>query len=119
LAAPFLAGGAHYLVLRWITGLIWQGDQLTSVLIFLIGILFSYPLFAFFYGLFGGWDEDTLSELKHAAELSSFMRLLAFLFWRATSIGAHISPLHNRFRIDIRQAALLEAQSLTDERVAL
>jgi O-antigen/teichoic acid export membrane protein len=119
LGAPLLAGSAHYLVLRWATGLIWQGDQVTSVLIFLIGILFSYPLFAFFYGLFGGWDVDTLAELGHAADLSSFMRPLARLFWRATSLGAQISPLHNRFHVDIRQAALMEAQSLTDERVAV
>ena len=43
---------------------IWQGDQITSVLIFFIGILLSYPLFAFFYGLFGGWDDETLAELR-------------------------------------------------------
>lgn len=34
LAAPLLAGGVHFLFLRWLTGLIWQQDQVTSVLIF-------------------------------------------------------------------------------------
>jgi O-antigen/teichoic acid export membrane protein len=119
LAAPLLAGAAHYCVVRWVTGLIWQGDQITSVLIFLIGILFSFPLFAFFYGLFGGWDDDTLSELKHAAALSGFTRPMARLFWAANSLGARLSPLHNRFPIDIRQAALEEAGILTNERVEL
>jgi len=119
LAAPLLAGTAHYLVLRWLTGLIWRGDQVTSVLIFLIGILFSYPMFAFFYGLFGGWDDDTLAELHHAADLSSITRPLARIFWWSTALGARLSPLHGRFPISIRQAALVEAQSLTDERVAL
>ena len=104
-------------MLRWLTGLIWQGDQVTSMLIFLIAILLSYPLFAFFYGLAGGWDDDTLAELRQAVDLSNFMRPLAFVFWKATAFGARLSPLHNRFPIDIRAAAVEEAQSLTVERV--
>ena len=64
LVAPLLAGVAHYAILRWVTGLIWQGDQVTSVLIFFIGILLSFPLFAFLYALFGGWDEAGLAELR-------------------------------------------------------
>ncbi len=119
LAAPVLAGTAHYLVLRWLTGLIWQGDQVTSVLIFFIGILPSYPLFAFFYGLFGGWDEDTLAEVRAAVALTAFVRPLAWLFWAASALGSRLSPLHGRFPIDIREAALTEARSLAQERVTL
>lgn len=119
LAAPLLAGGVHFLIIRWITGLIWAGDQITSVLIFLIGILISYPLYAFLYGLAGGWDDDTLAELQDATTLSNFMRPMARLFWRATAFGAHLSPLHNRFPIQIRQAAMQEAQSLTSERIRI
>ncbi|HPH95286.1 MAG TPA: hypothetical protein PKW33_10880 [Anaerolineaceae bacterium] len=119
LGAPLLAGAAHWLVLRWLTGYIWQGDQVTSVLIFLIGILFSYPLFAFFYGLAGGWDDDTLGELKHGSSMAGFVKPLAMLFYYATTAGARISPLHNRFPIDIRGEALDEALQLTQERVKL
>ena len=119
LGAPLLAGAAHYLVLRWLTGLIWQGDQITSVLIFFIGILPSFPLFAFFYALFGGWDEETLAEVRHAVNLTGFVRPLAWLFWGASALGARISPLHGRFPITIRPAALEEARSLTEERVKL
>jgi O-antigen/teichoic acid export membrane protein len=119
LGAPLLAGSAHFLLLRWVTGLIWRGDQVTSILIFLIGLLFSYPFFTFFYGLFGGWDDPTLQELRQAADLSSFMRPLARLFWGASNLGARISPLHGRFPISIRQAALAEAASLNEERVAI
>jgi len=119
LAAPLLAGGVHYLVLRGFTGLIWQGDPVTSVVIFFLGILPSYPIFAFLYGWFGGWDEDTLGELRQAVELSSFMRPLAWVFWRASAWGAHFSPLHGRFPIRVRAEALLEARSLMDERVPL
>ena len=119
LGAPALAGLAHYTLLRWATGLLWQGDQVSSVLIFLVGILFSFPLFAFFYGLVGGWDDLTLAELRHAANLSNFMRPMAWLFWAATALGAGISPLHGRFPISIRSDALSEADSLTQERVHL
>ncbi len=117
--APVLAGAAHFLILRWITGFIWRNDQVTSVLIFLIGILVSFPLYVFLYGLFGGWDDDTLGELHHAAALASFMTPLAMLFYRATAFGARLSPLHGHFPIAIRSAALEEARSLTVERVQL
>lgn len=119
LGAPLLAGLAHYAVLRWLGGMIWQRDPITSVLIFLIGILPSFPLYAFFYSLFGGWDDDTLAELKRAAELSGLMKPLARLFWRASALGARLSPLHGRFPIDIRAEAMAEAELLTRERVRL
>jgi len=118
-AAPLLAGGLHFLILRYVTGLIWQNDQLTSILIFLIGILFSYPLYAFLYGLVGGWDDATLQELEHAARLAGFMRGMAWLFWAATALGARLSPLHNRFPITIRSEAMTEAALLTQERVSI
>lgn len=118
-AAPFLAGLAHYAVLRGLGSLIWRGDQITSVIILVLAILPSYPLFAFFYGLFGGWDDATLAEVGRAADLSTFMRPLAWLFWKSTALGARLSPLHNRFPITNRQAALDEALALTHERVNL
>ena len=119
LFAPVLAAAVHYLALRWFTGLIWQNDQVTSVLIFLIGILISYPVYAFLYGAFGGWDQATLDEVRQSVELSSFMRPMAWLFWKATALGAQISPLHGRFPIGIREQALQEARLLQQERVNL
>ena len=119
LAAPFLAGLVHYAILRWVGGLIWQGDQISSILVLTIAIIPSYPLFAFFYGLFGGWDDSTLEEVRRAVELSTIMKPFAWLFWRSTAFGARISPLHNRFPITNRQAALDEAISLTGERVSI
>ncbi len=119
LAAPLLAGTVHYLLLRWLTGLIWQNDQITSILIFFLGILPSYPIFAFLYGLFGGWDDQTLEELRQSVQLSSFMKPLAWLFWRSTDLGAHVSPLHGKFPISIRSQAMEEARGLMAERVQL
>ena len=119
LIAPLLAAGIHYTWLRWLTGIIWQGDEITSVVIFLIGILPSFPVYMFLYGLFGGWDDDTLQELKHAVSLTGFAKPLVWLFWKSTELGARLSPLHNRFPIHIRAAAMQEAQELTAEKVKL
>ena len=119
LFAPILAAVAHYFLLRWLTGLIWKDDQITSVLIFFIGILPSFPVFMFFYGFFGGWDNATLNELKDAVELTGALRPLAWVVWASTALGARISPLHNRFPITIREDALREAEALTREKVKL
>ena len=119
LIAPLLAAGIHYTWLRWLTGIIWQGDEITSVVIFLIGILPSFPVYLFLYGLFGGWDQDTLEEFENAVSLTGFAKPLVWLFWKSTELGARFSPLHNRFPIHIRAAAMQEAQELTAEKVKL
>jgi O-antigen/teichoic acid export membrane protein len=119
LGAPLLAGLAHYGILRWLTGLIWQNEQMTSVLIFFIALVPSYPIFAFLYAFFGGWDDETLAEVKRAASLASFMKPLAWLFWAASNLGARISPLHGHFPVRIRAQALEEARQLEAERVSL
>jgi hypothetical protein len=77
----------------------------------------SYPIYAFFYGIFGGWDQATLEEVRRAVDLTSFVKPMAWLFYKATALGAHLSLLHDRFPITNRQPALDEAISLTDERV--
>jgi len=119
LGAPLLAGAVHYVILRWLTGLIWQGEQITSVIIIFIGILLSFPLVAFLYALFGGWDDATLAELRRSADLAGFMRPFARLFWSASTFGVRLSPLHGRVPIDIRPAAVEEARTLTAEKVSL
>ena len=120
LTVPLLAGAVHYAILRWLTGLIWQRDQITSMLIFLIGVLPSFPLFMFLYGLFGGWDDGTLDEVKSAVALTGFVQpLVHWGFYLPTQLGARLSPLHGRFPITIRAAALEEARKLTNEKVKL
>ena len=120
LVAPLLAGAAHFGVLWEINNFLWKGDQITSVLIFFIGILPSFPLYMFFYGLFGGWDKDTLAELKDAVAISGSVRWLTrWGMYEPTALGARISPLNNRFPITNRQAAMEEARILTEEKVKL
>jgi hypothetical protein len=120
LVAPLLAGAAHYGILMLINGFIWKGDQITSVLIFFIGILPSFPVYMFLYGLFGGWDRDTLEELKSAVALSGTLHgLTRWGMYEPTALGARLSPLNNRFPITNRAAAMEEAQALTAEKVRL
>jgi O-antigen/teichoic acid export membrane protein len=120
LIAPLLAGSAHFGVLSLLSNFLWKGDQITSVLIFFLGILPSFPLYIFFYGLFGGWDKDTLAELKDAVALTGSVRWLArWGYYEPTLLGARLSPLNGRFPIDIRADAMKEANELTETKVKL
>ena len=120
LVAPLLAGAAHYGILYFINSFIWKGDQITSVLIFFIGILPSFPLYMFLYGLFGGWDKETLAELNEAVTLTGSVRWLTrWGMFEPTALGARLSPLNNRFPITNRPEAMREARLLTDEKVKL
>jgi len=119
LGATALAGGVHYLWLRAVTGLIWQGDELTSILILFIALAASFPVYGFLYGLFGGWDDNTLAEFGRGTALSAFMKPMTRLFYHSTRLGAKLSPLHGRFPITIFAEARAEAESLTEERVKL
>jgi hypothetical protein len=116
--ASSLAGIVHYFWLRWVTGLIWQGDEITSLLILLMALVISFPVYSFLYGLFGGWDDNTLFEFNRGTNLASFMKPMARLFYNATRVGSRISPVHGRFPISIYQEAINEAESLTAEKVA-
>jgi O-antigen/teichoic acid export membrane protein len=120
LGAPLLAAVAHYFILRYITGLIWKDDEITSIIIFFIGVLPSFPLYNFFYGLSGGWDKSTLNELKSAMNLTGVIRPLAYwMAYAPTALGARLSPLNNRFPITIYAEAMREAAALTGEKVKL
>lgn len=120
LFAPLLAGAVHYAILSLINNMIWKGDQITSVLIFFIGILPSFPLYIFLYGLFGGWDSGTLAELKEAVSLTGGTRWLTrWGMYEPTALGSRLSPLHGRFPITNRVEAMKEARELTQEKVRL
>jgi O-antigen/teichoic acid export membrane protein len=119
LGASALASVTHFIWLRWVTGLIWQGDEGTSILILSFGLLVSYPVYSFLYGLFGGWDGKTLAEFDRGTKLSNFMKPMTRLFYHSSRIGAKISPLHGKFPISSFSEARKEAEDLTLERVKL
>ena len=119
IAAPIVAAVSHYMLLRWVTGLIWKSDEISSIVIFLIGVLPSLPVYMFLYGLAGGWDSDTLEELHQAVAMTGFAKPLVWVIWKSTDLGAKLSPIHARFPISIRLEAMLEARELTVEKVKL
>ncbi len=119
--APLLAGAVNAALLRGL-GNVMGGDeinQITSVILFFIALLPSLPIFCLFAGLFGGWDDQGLAELRRAAGLSSLGKPIAWTIYHASALGARLSPLHGRFPIDVYDSAQAEAQTLTEERVSL
>jgi O-antigen/teichoic acid export membrane protein len=118
---PLLAGIVTWVLLR-ILGTAMGGDginQIMAVLLFFIALLPFLPVFFFFSGLFGGWDEAGLAELRRSAGLSSLGKPIAWLIYYAAALGARISPVHGRFPIDLYGRAYEEATTLTRERVSL
>lgn len=120
LVAPLLSGAAQYLFLSLIAKFVWQGDDISSIVLFFIGLLPAMPVFFFFYALAGGWDDAGLEEIAEASQLSGFLRpVVNIVFVVPSRWGAKLSLLHNRFPIRMRPLAMEEARLLTEERVRL
>jgi O-antigen/teichoic acid export membrane protein len=120
LGAPLVATGIQYFLMDRVAALLWHADQISSILIFFIGVLPSLPVFMFLYGLVGGWDRGTLNEFGESAAMTGPLRsLVSWLMVKPTALGARLSPLNNRFPIRIRADAMEEARSLTLEKVQL
>ncbi len=120
---PAIAAVINYAALEWISRLIWGGvgDILTSALLFFLGTLPSLYLYSFLSGLSGTWDDRTMTEFKRASEMVRMRGIgwLARRFYGSVALGARISPLHNRFPIDIYDEAMAEAEELTREKKRL
>ena len=119
-AAPVVAAVGYYLFLSVAANLIWQGDEITSIVLFFLALVPFMPVFFFFYALAGGWDKAGLEEVEEASRMAGLMRpIVNVIFIIPSKWGARISPLHNRFPITMRELAVAEAASLTEERVKL
>jgi O-antigen/teichoic acid export membrane protein len=119
-AAPILAAGLHYLFLSAIAQFVWQKDEISSIILFFIGLLPAMPVFFFLYALVGGWDDAGLEEVAEAGQMTGFLRgVVKVVFVLPSKWGARLSPLHNRFPITMREDAMHEARLLTEEKVKL
>jgi hypothetical protein len=116
-----LAAVVNYVVLEMIAQYIWDGDIITSALLFFLGTIPSLYLFAFVSGITGTWDSNTLTEFKRGSQMVRIRGLgwLARRFYGSAALGARVSPLHNRFPIDIFEQAMIEAEELTREKKKL
>lgn len=117
--APLLASAANYGLLRLLGHLFWRGGWWSSLALLMVALLGSLPVYAFFSALLGGWDDGGVAELQRASRLSGAGWPLSRLLYGAVALGAWLSPLHGRFPMEIRPAALEEAASLTREKVKL
>jgi O-antigen/teichoic acid export membrane protein len=120
LAAPVIAAGLHYLFLSLIASFVWQSDEISSIILFFIGLVPAMPVFFFFYALAGGWDDGGLDEVAEASQMTGFLYpVVQVVFTLPSRLGARLSFLHNRFPITMRASAVEEARLLTEQRVKL
>jgi O-antigen/teichoic acid export membrane protein len=120
---PGIAAIINYVILEILAQMIWGGvnDIVSSAILFFIGVFPSLYLFSFFSGLTGTWDERTLLEFKRASEMVRIRGIgwLARRFYGSIALGARLSPLHDKYPIDIYDEAMAEAEALTKEKKAL
>lgn len=116
LLVPLATGLTLMLVYRGAGWLVWDGTKTTTLLLVVFGIAIGTPLGFFVSGLYGGWDDANLAETERAAALTRFARPGAMLLQRAARLGSRLSPLHNRFRIDLVDDAARESAELMRER---
>jgi hypothetical protein len=72
-------------------------------------------------GLLGGYDDNTLKEFEKASEMVTLPLIKNFAkgIYKSAEIGARVSPLHNKFSIDIYEKGMEEAFELTLEKQKL
>ncbi len=122
--APILAAICNFAVLYFVGEALWvieMGDKIiNTAIIFLTGIFIFLYFYAFLDGLFGGYDDNTLTELEKAAKMvKGKLGFLSNSVYKAAHAGARISPLHNKFKVDIYKTAMEEAYELTLEKKVL
>ncbi|MHA1777592.1 MAG: lipopolysaccharide biosynthesis protein [Promethearchaeota archaeon] len=118
--APLISAAVNYLILRGIVILVvdvmFGGDYniINAVILFVIGMFGMEYVYAFFDGLFGGFCNNTLDELDVATNMVTGVKGLARAYYSMVKFGAKLSPIHNRFKVKVYEAAFKEAQELTD-----
>ncbi|GAB4309762.1 MAG: hypothetical protein Kow0069_09330 [Promethearchaeota archaeon] len=119
LVAPALAGVTNFLLLRGVLFMVWEvvlGPGIVAALaLFLVGMFVMEHVYAFFLGLFGGFDDGTLGELDRATSMVAgpVVSHLSRLYYRMAALGAKVSPLHGRFPVEAFGPAYAEAAELT------
>ncbi len=115
--APALSAIVNYFIIRGIVFILvdrWLGYGIISaMLLFIIGLFVMEHVYSFFVGLFGGYDDNTMKELDRATKMVTGVRFLTRIYYNAALLGAKISPLHNKFKVEIYEEAQKEAEELT------
>lgn len=107
-----------YNALRLAGDWLWRPALVPSLVLAGAALLPAVPLYGFFTGLLGGWDEGGLTELQRALPLSGGGWPIAWLFYQGARWGARISWLHGRFANALRPYAEEEARALSARHTA-
>ncbi|MCP4761843.1 MAG: lipopolysaccharide biosynthesis protein [archaeon] len=117
LIAPILSGVSIYVVFKGldilIVSLVGGQDIISAFILLLVALFLGEFLHSFLYAFFGGYDDNTISELDRATKMVTGVKKLARFYYKSAVLGAKISPLHNKFKIEIFEAAQKEADELT------
>lgn len=117
--APLLAAVVNWLILKGILFLVvdvifgGENNIINAVILFVIGMFGMEYVYAFLMGLFGGFCDNTLEELDLATEMVTGVHGLTRFYYKMVAAGAKISPLHNKFKVKVYEAAWKEAEELT------
>ena len=113
---PLLSIGSLFLLFQGIRvfflDAIFQSNIILGIIICFIAIalllmLFYFPLTA----LLGGWDDNSIRDLKNATKMSGISRLIVLPMTFLVFKIASLSPLHNRFKLDEKEA-MIEIEEL-------
>jgi O-antigen/teichoic acid export membrane protein len=123
---PFLAGCCYYLIFSVLfTVLNLFGSSLiygviVIVVLVILGIyILPGPGYFFFLGLFGGYDKNTLEDLRKATLLAGPSKIIVGPWYRWAALGIKYSKLHNKFPMYYEGVAeeiqeLMEMKAHTD-----
>ncbi len=118
--APLLSALCLYAIFESFARAVWvgEGDIGSTILVVVFCIFSAFFLSSFFAGFFGLWDEKNLAEFERAAKMVKTVGPLARFMYKCAWVGA--VKLHSPFvkihRIDIYDAAMVEARALTREK---
>lgn len=101
--------------------IIYRGDIVTAILLFILSIFCFMPFYSFLTGVFGGWDENTMREFDKASNMVTLVKPLARMLYKSAYYGSRHSlfNLHNKYTIDIYEDAIKEAKDLTTKKKQL
>ncbi|MBD3352193.1 MAG: hypothetical protein GF364_11960 [Candidatus Lokiarchaeota archaeon] len=96
---------------------IWAVNEIAAygvVLLYLILILFIFPMYIFMpiYGLTGAWDKRSLEDFRKAALMSGPSKFIVLQMYKLTKWGHRHSPFHGKFIIPYEKG-LKEAKELS------
>jgi O-antigen/teichoic acid export membrane protein len=89
---------------------VWESSSDIIIPLILVGVfvvcifLFFPPIMMFFYGLFGGWDRESLEDFRKCALISGPSKFITLFIYKAAAKGYAICPIKERFKVDRSEA---------------